>query len=138
MNARFLLDTNVVSATLGPAPKRAILRQIGLHQGHIAIASVTWHELQFGVERLAAGRRQESLRDALRAWQDEVPIVEYDADAAEWHARERARLLARGRALEPFDGQIAAIAATRQLTIVTSNTKDFRPYEGLTIVDWSR
>ncbi len=35
-------------------------------------------------------------------------------------------------------GQIAAIAATRELTVVTANVADFRRFRGVTVVDWSR
>ena len=114
------------------------MRHLSLHQGHVAIASITWHELRFGIARLPSGRRKEGLLDALDSWRDIVPILEYDVQAAEWHARERARLLAAGRIVEIFDGQIAAIAAIRQLTLVTANMRDFHDYQGLTVVDWSQ
>src|SRR5579864_354146 len=107
---RFLLDTNVVSHAIGPSPNRKLLRKLELHEGHVAIASATWHELRFGAERLPAGRRRDGLFEALAAWRDVVPIVEYDGASAEWHASERARLLALGRTLHLLDGQIAAIA----------------------------
>ena len=134
---RFLLDTNVVSDTMKKAPTPKLLRRISLHEGHLAIASVTWHELRFGVERLPGGKRREALREALELWRALVPILDYDANAADWHARQRARLLSAGRTEQLFDGQIAAVAATRRLTLVTANTKHFRHYADLTLADWS-
>jgi tRNA(fMet)-specific endonuclease VapC len=39
----------------------------------------------------------------------------------------------------PFaDGQIASIAATRDLTLVTANVADFERFEGLRVEDWTR
>jgi tRNA(fMet)-specific endonuclease VapC len=135
---RFLLDTNVVSDAMKKVAAPKLLRRLHLHEGHLAIAAVTWHELRFGVERLAAGKRSEALREALQLWRSLVPVLDYDASAAEWHARQRAALLASGRTEQVFDGQIAAIAATRELTLVTANTKHFVHYDDLTLEDWSR
>lgn len=65
-----------------------------------------------------------------------MPILSYDRTAAEWHARERARLTALGLTPPFVDGQIAAIAATNGHTLVTANVADFRGFSGLTVVDW--
>lgn len=135
---RFLLDTNVVSELMRISPRPKVLRQLSLHEGHSAIASITWHELRFGTERLPAGARRDAFEEALETLRERFPILEYDASAADWHARERARLLAIGRTEQLFDGQIAAIAATRQLTLVTANAKDFKKYGGLSVVSWAR
>ncbi len=68
--------------------------------------------------------------------QPHVPILPYDELAADWHARERVRLAAQP---PPFaDGQIASIAATRDLTLVTANVADFERFEGLRVEDWTR
>ena len=96
MSLKYLLDTNVVSEPLRPTPSPGILRRILQHEGEIAIASVVWHELRFGVGRLPMSRRRELIE---RYLQDvilpTIPILDYDRAAAEWHAQERARL-ARG------------------------------------------
>lgn len=134
----FLLDTNVIGALIRPLPDRRVLTHFGLHQGHAAIGSPTLHEMLFGIERMPRGARQEQTRRALDELREGLPVLDYDQRAAEWHARERARLLAGGRTVQILDGQIAAIAATRQITLVTANTKDFRHYHGLTLVDWTR
>ena len=83
------------------------------------------------------GRR----RDALGAFLDEVvkptlPILPYDERAAEWHAEERARLERVGRTLPFVDGQIAAIAVTNGIALVTGNTADFETFKGLTVLNW--
>ena len=93
MRLKYLLDTNVVSEPLRPKPATAILRRLRRHEGETAIASIVWHELQFGSVRLVESRR----RAAIERYLEEVvavsfPILDYDRSAAEWHARERARL----------------------------------------------
>jgi tRNA(fMet)-specific endonuclease VapC len=65
-----------------------------------------------------------------------MPILDYDELAAEWHAAERARLVARGETPPFADGQIAAIAQVNDLTLVTFNDVDFRRFDGLRILVW--
>ena len=65
-----------------------------------------------------------------------MPIIPYDSLAAQWHGSARAALEAEGRP-QPFaDGQIAAIAATRDLILITRNTADFQLYTGLHVENW--
>jgi tRNA(fMet)-specific endonuclease VapC len=91
----------------------------------------------FGAARLATSRK----RRAIEAYLDEVvqaslPILPYDAEAAEWHAKERARLGKRGRPPTATDGQIAGIAAINDPVLVTRNVKDFRRFSGLRVETW--
>lgn len=65
-----------------------------------------------------------------------VAILEYGRKEAEWHAQERARLVAIGQTPPFVDGQIAAIARQHGLILVTSNTRDFQLFEGLTLQTW--
>jgi tRNA(fMet)-specific endonuclease VapC len=65
-----------------------------------------------------------------------MPIFDYDAAAAEWHATERARLAAQGWTPPFQDGQIAAIAFVNNLTLVTFNVADFKRFKGLTVANW--
>lgn len=66
-----------------------------------------------------------------------MSILDYDPAAAEWHARERVRLTVRGQTPTFADGQIAAIAAVHNLTLVTFNVDDFNRFEGLRVESWS-
>jgi len=65
-----------------------------------------------------------------------LDVLPCDRRAAEWHARQRARLVNEGRTPPYLDGQIAAIAAVNGLTLVTHNVTDFAAFEGLTVEDW--
>ena len=138
MSVKFLLDTNVVSEPLRPVPAPAIMRRLRRHEGETAIASIVWHELQFGCGRLPKSRR----RTAIERYLEEVvlasfPILDYDRPAAEWHARERSRLEAAGKTPPFIDGQIAAIASVHDLMLVTANKADFRGFKGLRVQSWA-
>ncbi len=138
MTLKYLLDTNVVSEPLRPKPAAGVLRQLRNHEGEIAIPALVWHELRFGCARLARSRR----RAAIERYIEDVvsasfPVLEYDQRAADWHALERARLIAAGRTPPFIDGQIAAIARVNDLTLVTSNKADFRGFKGLRVRSWA-
>jgi tRNA(fMet)-specific endonuclease VapC len=137
VSLQYLLDTNVVSEPLQMKPRTRVLRRLRLHDGEIAIASVAWHELQFGMRRLPPSRRHTQIQTYLNGVVFmSMPILDYDAAAAEWHAAERARLVSQGRTPPFQDGQIAAIAFVNDLTLVTFNGADFSWFEGLTVADW--
>ena len=57
------------------------------------------------------------------------------ADAVE-AGRIRAYLEQRGNPIGPFDTQIAAQALSREMVLVTHNTKEFSRVPGLTVEDW--
>jgi len=119
------------------SPRERIAQKINRHEGQIAIASVVWHELRYGVERLPLSHRRNRLEKYLYGdVLGKMEILGYDAAAAEWHARERVRLTVRGQPPDFADGQIAAIAAVNNLTLVTFNLDHFNRFEGLRIESW--
>jgi tRNA(fMet)-specific endonuclease VapC len=65
-----------------------------------------------------------------------LTVLPYDVKAALWHGEQRAKLEARGLRPPFADGQIAAIAATQALVVVTRNTTDFEAFEGLDVMNW--
>ena len=134
---KYLLDTNTVSEPLRPRPSAEVVRRLREYEGEVAVPAPVWHELRFGCSRLPPSRRREAIE---RYIEDVVlqsfPIMDYGWKAADWHARERARLAAAGRTPPFVDGQIAAIAHTNSLILVTSNTGDFQAFDGLSIENW--
>jgi tRNA(fMet)-specific endonuclease VapC len=104
----------------------------------MAIGSVVWHELVYGMERLPEGARRRGLDNFLNSVVlGSCPVLPYDEAAATWHASERARLARLGRTPPFRDGQIAATAFVHGLTVVTANVRDFQHFAGLSIEDWS-
>ncbi len=138
MTLRFLLDTSTISRAQGPLPDRAVVERLKELGEHSAVASVVLHELLFGVAVLPLGRRRRDLERFIELGvRPAYPVLSYDAAAAEWHAQERARLQRLGRTPPFRDGQIAAVAAVNGLAVVTANMRDFEPFNGLAIEDWS-
>jgi tRNA(fMet)-specific endonuclease VapC len=139
MTLKFLLDTSIISAPISRTPNRTVVRRLEQQAAYCAIAAPVWHELVYGSSRLPAGKRKEALEEYLHGVvQRSFAILPYDELAAERHGRERARLEAAGRTPPFVDGQIAAIAQSQRLTLVTANVEDFRDFDDLQLTDWSR
>jgi tRNA(fMet)-specific endonuclease VapC len=134
---KFLLDTNILSEPLKKIPSPKALKKLRTHQDEIATAAPAWHELLFGCLRMPSSTKRQAIEEYLRAvvWPT-VPILAYDSSAAEWHASERARLISSGKTPGFVDGQIAAIAITNDLILVTSNTDDFVVFKDLRVENW--
>ena len=133
-----MLDTNTVSEPLRPNPAAGVLRRLREHGGEAAIPAPVWHELRFGCARLARSRRREAVERYIETVVlASFPVLDYDREAADWHARERARLGADGRTPPFVDGQIAAIARVNDLILVTSNARDFNGFRELRVQSWA-
>jgi tRNA(fMet)-specific endonuclease VapC len=133
-----LLDTAIVSSPISQKPSAEVLKKLAEHGHECAIAAPVWNELRYGCERMAKGKR----RDALETYLNDVvlasfEVLSYDQQAAQWHGVERARLEKVGKTAPFVDGQIASIAHTNDLILVTTNVKDFNRYKGLKIENWA-
>ena len=137
MGLIYLVDTNIVSEILRPHPNPQVQHFWGAYQGHMGISATTWHELIFGLHRMPESRRKRAIQSFLFDMvKDVMPIFPYDEMAAVWFARERVRLTNIGQTPSYADGQIAAVSATNNLTLVTNNERDFANFSGLVIENW--
>jgi len=137
VSLRYLLDTNVISDGGRPTPNLNLRRRYVRHLSDLAISAVTLAEVRYGVLSMPPGRRRDELANYYAAVLPPIPVLPFDEAAAEWHAATRARLkLADIPALFP-DVQIAAIAASNNLIVVTANVRDFSRL-GVAFEDWSQ
>lgn len=134
---RYLLDTNIISELVRPAPSPSLLDWMAAQaDDDLFIASLTLAELKRGVLEKPAGRR----RDQLEAWFSgpEGPealfagrVLPFDAAAALIWARLMARGRATGRPRSALDTIIAAVAEAHGCVVVTANLRDFEGVEAL-------
>ena len=138
MTLRYLLDTSTVSLSEGRFPDAVVVSALRLMHDEAAIASVVWYELSYGMELLPPSRRKAELREFLSdVVEESYVILPYDAVAAEWNAREAARLELLGLRRPFRDSQIASVAAVNGLILVTANMRDFEHFRDLRVEDWS-
>jgi tRNA(fMet)-specific endonuclease VapC len=134
---KYLLDTNVLSESVKTSPQQSVLKLTEHHQQEIGTATPVWHKLVYGCQRLPVSRKREILETYLNdVLKPNMTILPYDERAAQWHAKERARLTSLGQTPSFVDGQIAAIAKVNGLVLVTRNTSDFKNFSGLKLENW--
>jgi tRNA(fMet)-specific endonuclease VapC len=134
---KFLLDTNVLSEPMRKAPNLGVLAMLAESAADSALSAPTWHELLRGAMRVPSGKRRVAILDYLEARVFHAfSVLPYDHVAARWHAEERSRLAAVGKTPPYVDGQIAAIASTAGLTLVTANVRDFQHFQDLAVESW--
>jgi predicted nucleic acid-binding protein len=133
-----ILDTNVVSELMKPAPNAAVTNW--LHQQSrrdLSTTSISKAEILYGVARLPDGRRKVDLAaEAERMFRDDfpAPLFAFDDSAARYYAEILGARRRAGRPMTTLDAQIAAIAAANGASIATRNVVDFEGC-GLAIVD---
>ena len=130
-----LLDTNVISEALKPAPSSQVIGWLNTNFNDAAISSVTIFELEAGLALFGAGRRKDALESAIgRTIRRFGPrVYAFDAPAAQAAARLLTLARTRGLALHQIpqklaDLQIGGIASAYGLELATRNARDF---EGL-------
>ncbi len=136
MSLIYLLDTNTISEPLKARPNQKVIENIQRYHGQIAIAAMVFYELVRGVELLPDSKKRMKTADYIESVLVKFPILPYTMDAAKWHGEAAARLQQQGK-LPPFvDAQIAAIAKTNKLCLVTRNVDDFKNFTDLSIENW--
>jgi len=131
MSRGLLLDTDAISHLLRGTDRGGLVGTIAaVAPEDRYIAAVTLGELLYGLERRSlAAVRQRFEREFLAR----IEVLPFDAEAARVYARLRAELERRRTPLAEADLQIAAIAVSRGLRLLTGNVKHFGRIEGLEI-----
>lgn len=137
MTVKYLLDTNVLSEAIRPKPNPLVLQKLQIHQKEIGTATLVIHELLFGCYRLPISKKREILQAYIEnVISPNITLFDYDLESAQYHAAERARLVSMGKTPAFVDGQIAAIAYSNELILVTNNISDFDSFRDLQIENW--
>ena len=122
---RYLLDTNIIVALTIRSNPMVIGRAGACAEGELVTSSIALAEVAYGTEQ-----GQPPASEELRAFIEEVPVLDFDESAALAYAR-----LPFKRA--SFDRLIAAHALSRGLIVVTGNIKDFADIPGLKLENWT-
>jgi predicted nucleic acid-binding protein len=135
VSAGFLIDTNVLSELMRPAPAPQVLDWFAAQapsQLHTSV--ITYAEILAGIALLPVGKRSEAMAQAARQIFEEDfagRCLDFGGLAVGRYAMVRAQRQLAGRPIDTADAQIAAIALVTNLELVTRNTKDFVGIEGL-------
>lgn len=128
---RYLLDTNAISALLKNTSPSLNRRVRACQVTDIGLSTVVAHELFYGAFK--SRRQQPNLQ---RVEQIGFPVVPLDWAAARAAGAIRAVLAQEGQPIGPYDTLIAGQALSRNLVLVTSNTKEFDRVPNLVVENW--
>ena len=135
-----LLDTNVVSEPLRPAPDARVIAWIDAQPLEtIFLSAITVAELRAGVALLPAGKRRSGLQQSLE--KRVLPlfagrVLPFDLACTQAYAELMAKARAAGRPIATADGYIAAIAAANGLAVATRDGGPFEAAGAAVINPW--
>lgn len=133
-----LLDTNLVSEPLRPAPEPRVVKWIdaqALETLYLSAMSVA--ELRAGVALLPTGKRRNTMHENLE--ERVLPafaerILAFDESCTSHYAELVTKARNAGQGIDTADACIAAVALAHKLIVAT---RDTRPFEvvGLTVIN---
>ena len=132
LRPRYLLDTNICIYLMKHQPSQVAELFSTCMVGEVLISAITAAELEYGV--VASGADADRNRDAMDRFLREVPVAPFDAGAARVYGL--VLLASRERRRDALDKLISAHALGLDVTLVTSNPRDFADYPDLRIQNW--
>ena len=129
---KYLLDTNTLIyyfKGLGNVKERLLACQ----PSEIVLSSVVYYELQVGILKSTSPQKRIAQLAILK---NQVSWVDFDEKSAEATAQIRVELERIGKPIGSYDVQIAGMAMTNYLLLVTHNTGEFCRVSGLKFENW--
>jgi tRNA(fMet)-specific endonuclease VapC len=129
----YLLDTNVCIRLINGTSVTVRQRLESTNRSDVSVCSVVKAELFYG-----AIKSRNPGQNLIRYHEFLEPFVSlpFDDEAAIAYGHIRTDLAVKGTPIGPNDLQIAAIALTQNLTLITHNTAEFSRVNDLAIADW--
>ena len=131
----YLLDSNVCITYLRTPLSTVGRRLVQQKAADVVLCAVVKFELLYGA---AHSSRPQIQQARLEQFFQNYTSLPFDDAAATIAGQVRANLAAQGTPIGAYDLQIAAIALTHNLTLVTHNTREFSRVVGLRLEDWER
>jgi tRNA(fMet)-specific endonuclease VapC len=134
---KLVLDTNAVSALMKGEPQ-FLERLKQSSKTEVSVPQPVLAEIAYGIERLPASKRKESLQERFDLVRAEFPRASWSDEVSECFGRIKATLERQGKRIEDFDAAIAAHALATGAVLVTANLDDMARVPGLKVEDWSK
>ena len=129
----YLLDTNICIYIINNRPEyvRAKLKRIDNRA--IYLSTISFAELQYGAYKSS---KPQNSKQALLDFVKPLTFLDFTTEDAEAFGAIRAYLEKRGTVIGAYDMQIAAQAMTRNLILITNNSREFRRIPSLKLENW--
>lgn len=122
---KYMLDSNIIVYLTMNSNEQVVRRAAECDEGDLVTSAVAYAEVAYG-----SMNELPPAIDQLKAFVQEVPILDFDYKAALAYATLPFK---RGS----FDRLIAAHALSHDLTVVTHNEKHFADVPGLKVENWT-
>jgi len=129
---KYLLDTDTLIYTFKRAGN-CLARLSQQPDADLAVSCINLFELEFG---MAKSNNRALMERYLREICKRYTVLEFDQAAARQAGLVRAHLQSLGTPIGPYDVQVAGVALSRQLTLVTRNTREFDRVPELRVENW--
>ena len=129
----YLLDTNICIYIIKKRPINVLKVLESKFRENIFISSITIAELEYGI---AKSKFPEKNRISLIEFLSIFQILTFDDSDAVAFGAIKSRLENQGNIIGPMDLLIAAQAISKNLILVTNNTKEFKRIEEINIGNW--
>jgi predicted nucleic acid-binding protein len=124
-----ILDTNVISEMMRPAPEATVLQWFRSQPAEdLHVTAITVAEIFFGIELLPGGKRRAALRAGAEKMFGVVfagHVLGFEEQAARALPVIACSRRRQGRPISQFDAQIAAISAVNGASLATRDVAGF-------------
>lgn len=128
-----VLDTDTCIAIL--RGNEAVIERRAQTHDEVVTTWTTAAELRYGAAKSVAPAKNHAL---VTKFLGTLPVLGLDAASAQIFGEVKALLEKHGQRLADADLFIGAIAAAKQATVVTGNTKHYARIPGVMLEDWTR
>ena len=131
---KYMLDTDTCIYVINKRPQSVFDRFKQERVGDIGLSSIALSELHYGAEKSSnPGKNLAALDDFVTP----LEVLEYGEEEAEEYGRIRSYLERKGELIGSMDMLIAAHAKSLDVTLVTSNSREFNRVPGIRIETWT-
>ena len=130
----FMLDTDCCIYLMNGSHAKLTDRVLSHPPAKFAISIISVAELKFGVAKSARRKENEA---KLATFRSTYSTVVFDDGAADNYGQVRFELQQRGTLIGTLDMLVAAHALALDVTLVTSNVREFRRVRGLRCESWA-
>ncbi len=130
---KYLLDTNTCIYVINKKSKTILNKLSEIEISEMVISSITVAELFFGVEK--SSKKEENLT-SLNNFLLPFGILNFDSSDSVTYAKVRTELQKAGTPIGPMDLLIASQAISKDLILVSNNTREFQRVQNLKLENW--
>ncbi len=129
----YMLDTDISSYIIKQRPISVLERFEAISVDKICISVVTLAELIYGVERSSSTKINLPI---VKNFVSCLSVLPWDNSAAECYGKLRTILEQKGTPIGNMDIMIAAHALSKDIIVVTNNTRHFKRIPQLQVENW--